>query len=1596
MKPDSAIDSQEGSSRRDCSRSLTDPDQQKTFKGPSFLKRATIHASQEKRHSPLPLLAEDADLSPENAAEHQGESLPRIPVAVAPRERSFLNSSALASSSLQKRLTCTTAETGASPARSQHRLAREQTLEGSWPPSAPSAVNSVPKVPRPARRIISFKAPTSHPAGYPPEQQPLSAPTPKISRHLSSAKATEHSTPQGPMSSQDSSLLGARQGTAAGSSEVQDRVRSQDRAHTASAEHNLKTSAEAPCAVPRSAANVPGKAGLKRAGDTSCGAEGPRAGKQSRSSSSEGHHATARSEAAVMRQGPPEVASQGLAGKPTEAPEAALQQSDDAECKNTVQEASEKPPPGFRLKDKAPGLEARPTAGAPASHAPPLPPHASAANAHLQRLRAALELSRCQKLEKKVLSARSGGENTGGTPQPAQAKGEGSMALAQPQSSDHKAEHEAQEEARGSKTKSNKDQKGQENRQEEVTQSPRRRTAEKASSRGTEDSKSSRPGEAIRKGSEGAKRGRDDERKADSVRSAERTDSRYEDNAREISRHERYSCSSRHEGRSGSRHDEDRFRRSRHSNEMYSRREDERYRGNRHDVDRERSDRRGEEGHGRSRRSEERHSSRRESEERRDGGVQRRDEMVQEKEKASREKAEAVEMGMEQEVATAAATAAKLAAVHKAVASIFARVGTAQPVVSGAFREAQGVQMPADCNEPEAAGAGEKEIAFKWQPQASTGMAGSSSSRSLSSIRAAAAKTAAILNSVKLPNFVKQLAGGPINPEVQALNVRLKEVNALLQAGSVGCSTSVLGGTEPPSPPPVYNSAGVRTNTRENLAKEALCRERREIIAELLKKDPTYKAPADYRPPKLYRKIPVPVDDFPNFNFIGFILGPRGSNQKRMEKESGAKIYLRGKQMQRGGAPPEKVPWEFDGVESSNDEPLHVLIEARTEDSLETAARLIQKQLATSPEALRMLQDAQFQELAVINGTSRQSATCFLCGKTGHIQFNCPQSVPSFQAGVKCLICSDGSHPTSDCPKASRSGAGSSAELVDTLGEVQEAFEYKCFLEEIGAGHPGLGAYFHAMGEAGKGQGLFSGNGAIQSSLTGGPVDAERAAGGAAEGGSCSTASGTADGDAVRSAGGAPVGHGTAVASAPADANPPAAASSYDRSGNVAGFTGVAEGVAKFLPPECKLYVGHLPWSVDSQQLRALFAPFGELKEATVVSDRLTGKSKGFGFVRYKCKEAASHAVRSMNKFRIGNCVLIVRAKFEDAAYPQQQPQKQPPQQQRQQPQKVVQGLSGGMTGPGLYWGAENGVQTAYSQVSAPPVYQPYSEQGAAYMADAATGQYCYAEGDPSAVASHQGYYAYAQAGYDVNQMYYQPALDEYGNPVVYMEDGSGVEEREVPPGMESDQDSEGPPGVDREGPSEDESHGAPAGYPQGFTGDTSVYGAYAGGAGGFPEYAGHPSGPYYYGADTADAAALTAPGPAPALPSLLASLPADDELPPGENPSHWMAAEATAAEAAASEAAAADAPAPSLPPPEPSAELPLIPMIADSNPAADGVCGAGYTPFELCQEECVATAEDGPVVEDDAAEDDYIIKGELPLGVLPGYSGPAEVQAEP
>jgi RNA recognition motif-containing protein len=62
-----------------------------------------------------------------------------------------------------------------------------------------------------------------------------------------------------------------------------------------------------------------------------------------------------------------------------------------------------------------------------------------------------------------------------------------------------------------------------------------------------------------------------------------------------------------------------------------------------------------------------------------------------------------------------------------------------------------------------------------------------------------------------------------------------------------------------------------------------------------------------------------------------------------------------------------------------------------------------------------------------------------------------------------------------------------------------------------------------------------------------------------------------------------------------------------------------------------KLFVGGLSWDTDDAALRAAFAPFGELVEAKVVTDRETGRSRGFGFVSYQDEASAADARAKMD-----------------------------------------------------------------------------------------------------------------------------------------------------------------------------------------------------------------------------------------------------------------------------------------------------------------------------------------------------------------------------
>lgn len=71
-----------------------------------------------------------------------------------------------------------------------------------------------------------------------------------------------------------------------------------------------------------------------------------------------------------------------------------------------------------------------------------------------------------------------------------------------------------------------------------------------------------------------------------------------------------------------------------------------------------------------------------------------------------------------------------------------------------------------------------------------------------------------------------------------------------------------------------------------------------------------------------------------------------------------------------------------------------------------------------------------------------------------------------------------------------------------------------------------------------------------------------------------------------------------------------------------------------------RIYVGNLPFSVDDNSLREAFEPFGSVIDAKVISDRETGRSRGFGFVTMS-DEDAENAINQMNGKELDGRALV-------------------------------------------------------------------------------------------------------------------------------------------------------------------------------------------------------------------------------------------------------------------------------------------------------------------------------------------------------------------
>lgn len=220
---------------------------------------------------------------------------------------------------------------------------------------------------------------------------------------------------------------------------------------------------------------------------------------------------------------------------------------------------------------------------------------------------------------------------------------------------------------------------------------------------------------------------------------------------------------------------------------------------------------------------------------------------------------------------------------------------------------------------------------------------------------------------VYIPGLSTHIPYGLTQEEFEAFLVRarLDEVNSRLASEIIIEQCEVRS----PSPEAVYDNRGKRTNERDQRIRKALLQERDELYDKAVQKFPNFRAPNETKvePKKLTKKIYIPYDEYPEYNFVGLIIGPRGVTQKKMERESRAKIAIRGKTGKTG------TPYGRDKLkkQEGDDDMLHVFIAADNDKSLKMASDMVEKLLVPVEEGKNELKREQLRELARMHGTLR-------------------------------------------------------------------------------------------------------------------------------------------------------------------------------------------------------------------------------------------------------------------------------------------------------------------------------------------------------------------------------------------------------------------------------------------------------------------------------------------------------------------------------------------------------------------------------------------------------------------------------------------------
>ncbi|EGN99085.1 hypothetical protein SERLA73DRAFT_54297, partial [Serpula lacrymans var. lacrymans S7.3] len=264
-----------------------------------------------------------------------------------------------------------------------------------------------------------------------------------------------------------------------------------------------------------------------------------------------------------------------------------------------------------------------------------------------------------------------------------------------------------------------------------------------------------------------------------------------------------------------------------------------------------------------------------------------------------------------------------------------------------------------------------------------------------------------------LPTAISAAGVSQAQLDNYAIHLRLEEINRKLRLNDFIPPER----ERSPSPPPTYDAHGRRTNTREVRYRKKLEDERIRLVDRAMKNDPNFRPPVEYHQQKRSQrpseKVYIPVKEFPEINFFGLLVGPRGNSLKKMERESGAKISIRGKgSVKEGKARPDQYA-------DDAEEDLHCLVLAETEEKVAACVKMINRVIetaASTPEGQNDHKRNQLRELAALNGTLRddENQICQNCGGLGHRKYDCPEQ-RNFTANIICRVCGSAGHMARDC-----------------------------------------------------------------------------------------------------------------------------------------------------------------------------------------------------------------------------------------------------------------------------------------------------------------------------------------------------------------------------------------------------------------------------------------------------------------------------------------------------------------------------------------------------------------------------------------------------